>query len=335
MTNLILYRVDGGKVWGISLGHVKRSLMLASHLVRSAEVIFAMKNYADGVKYVEDSGFRVITLDQDDDRDQSVLEICDKFKPNKLLIDLIHNPYASLFSYCRHNRIQTVVFDILGKLKDSPDIIINDTIVKNFAEYTEISKETQLCIGPQYFIIQDDIKPIEPRKTVEQVLLTMGGSDPAGLTVKVLRAVVGHNFNFKLNVVLGPLFTEQQRVYEIISGQPHILVHENPENFIELLNEQDVIITAGGRTLYECAFLGKPVSIIPSIEHELVMARAYAEATGSQFLPGWEDPGSGQQLLAALDYYARSYSVRKSIYESSRKVVDGKGVTRILELIDF
>lgn len=334
MKNLLLYRVDGGKVWGISLGHVKRSLMLASQL-RSSEIMFIMKNYPDGVNYVKNSGFRVIVIDQDDDSDQTVIEICEKNKPKKLLIDLIHNPYTSLFSYCRNNQIQTVVFDILGKLNGSPDIIINDTIVKNFAEYTGISKETQFCVGPQYFIIGNDIKPIEPRPTVEQVLLTMGGSDPAGLTVKILRAIAGHRLSYRLNVVLGPLFTDQPTVYAILENRPNILVHENPTNFIELLNEQDVIITAGGRTLYECAFLGKPVLVVPSIEHELATARAYVEATGSQFLPVWEDPGSGQQLLAIVDYYARNYSVRKSIYASSRKMIDGDGMKRILELIDL
>jgi spore coat polysaccharide biosynthesis predicted glycosyltransferase SpsG len=333
MANLILYRVDGGKVWGISLGHVKRSLMLASRLKPSANILFVMKNYPDGVKYVNDNGFKVITLVQDDDSDQSLIKICDKIKPNKLLIDLIHNPYTSLFSYCRQNRIQTVVFDILGKFKGSPDIIINDTIVHNFAEYAGISNETRLCIGPQYFIIGSNINPIEPKQTIEQVLLTMGGSDPAGLTVKILRAIAGHSFTFKLNVVLGPLFTENKKVYEVIGDRPHIRVHENPENFLELLNEQDVIISAGGRTLYECAFLGKPVIIVPSIEHELATARAYAEVTGSQFLPGWEDIRSGEQLLAILDYYAGSYSIRKSIYEASRKMVDGDGMERILELI--
>ena len=333
MENLILFRVDGGKVWGISLGHVKRSLVLASALSRAGKVLFIMKNYPDGVEYVKNSGFEVIPIEIENNSDETIIDICEKLEPARLFFDLIKNPYTTIFDYCRGANIQTVVLDSLGNFSGSPDILINDTIVPSLAEYPAISEHTKLFIGPQYFIIAGDIYPVEPKPTVENVLLTMGGSDPAGLTVKILRPIADHFTGYKLNVVLGPLFTEHQKVYEIIKGHRNIVVHENPDNFIGLMSRQDAIITAGGRTLYECAYLGKPVLIIPSIEHEALMAEAYAKATGSCFLPAWEDAVSGHRVSEALNYYSNNYSIRKAIYQSSIKLIDGNGVERILGLL--
>ena len=39
MKDVILIRVDGGKVWGISMGHVKRSLILAQALADKYKII--------------------------------------------------------------------------------------------------------------------------------------------------------------------------------------------------------------------------------------------------------------------------------------------------------
>lgn len=332
MKNPILFRVDGGKVWGISLGHVKRSLVLASALSHAGKVLFIMKNYPDGVEYVKNSGFEVIPIEKENNSDETIIVICEKLKPTKLFFDLIKNPYTTIFDYCRDTKIQTVVLDSLGNFTRSPDFLINDTIVKSFAEYPAISNLTKLLIGPQYFIIDSNIHPVAPKPTVENILLTMGGSDPAGLTVKILRSIADHLTKYKLNVVLGPLFTEHEKVYEIAKAHGNIVVQQDPDNFIGLMSRQDVIITAGGRTLYECAYLGKPVLIIPSIEHEALMAAAYAKATGSLFLPVWEDAVSGHRVSEALNYYSNNYSIRKAIFQSSIKMVDGNGVERILGL---
>ena len=143
----IIYRVDGGRVWGVSMGHVKRAMISAMHLANLYEVVFIMKDYKDGISYVNYSGNAVETIGINDDRDETIVELIKKHDPIKVIFDLRSNPYNSLFDFARDNNIKTIVFDILGDCGGSPDIIINDSFVPEFTSYSLESKKTSLYIG--------------------------------------------------------------------------------------------------------------------------------------------------------------------------------------------
>ncbi len=280
MRRTVLFRVDGGRVWGISMGHLKRALLLAGRLADSYRIVFIMKNYIDGVAFAQQQGIEVEIIPVDADIDEQLITLCDKYKPEKIIIDLRSTPYTEFFSYTRSRNIQTVVFDITGECTGSPDILINDSLVKQFTRYAHVSAQTRLACGPQYFMVEC-CHPIVPiREEVMDIMITMGGSDPAGLTVKILNSLLGRAFPYTINVVLGPAFTDRGAVREIAGTKRSVTIYENPANFLELLSRQDIVISAAGRTLYECAYFGRPVIIVPSIEHEVLTAAEYEILSG-------------------------------------------------------
>ncbi|MDD5005993.1 MAG: DUF354 domain-containing protein [Candidatus Omnitrophica bacterium] len=334
MKKVILFRVDGGKVWGISTGHIRRSLILANVLSSKYKIIFVMKNYPDGVDFVKNRGINVELIDINDDSDASLINLCAKYSPEKIIFDLYSNPYTDLLEYAHARQIQTIVFDILGKCAGCPDILINDSFVGDFTKYPHLINKTRLYLGTKYFIIAKPIKIIPIRHKVKDVMITMGGSDPAGLTLKIMRSVLKDSMDFTAHIILGPSFTGHKEVYDIVKSRRNIKVHKNPLNFLKLLSLQDVVITAAGRTLYECAYLGKPVIIVPSIDHEIVVSAEYAKLTGSFYVGHWDDVISPAKIIKALDYYKNNYSKREPIFKSSRNLVDGSGLKRILAIIN-
>jgi spore coat polysaccharide biosynthesis predicted glycosyltransferase SpsG len=333
MKRAILFRVDGGKVWGTSMGHVKRALLLAENLRDKYDVVFIMKNYADGVGLVKKRDFEVSTIAIDDNKDKTLIDFCEKYKPAKLIVDLHSCPYSTAFEYARSKNIGTIAFDIAGKFSAGADILINDSFVKDFTGYSGLPGMTKRYIGPEYFIMEEKHCPVHESEYVKNIMITMGGSDPAGLTVRILRSMPEDFFKYRVSVVLGPLFTDHVNVSSIAKTRSSLVIHDSPGNFIDLLNAQDVVITAAGRTLYECAFLGKPVITVPSIEHEEITAREYSALTGSADVGSWEDAASPGKLLDALEAYNNDSGLRNRVSAKSRDLVDGRGLKRVLQII--
>lgn len=334
MKRTLLFRVDGGKIWGTSMGHIRRAILLAAKLKDKYEVIFVMKNYSDGIRFVKKRGITVSIINVDDNTDQVVIDLCEKFNPDMIIMDLAVCPYSRLFEYARIKNIKAIVFDIAGKFLADADILINDSFVDEFTLYPGISNRTSKYLGPKYFIIEETGLVIPPLKRVTDIMITFGGSDPAGLTVKLVCSLPEIFSKFKVNIVLGPLFTEKDEIRQAVGERKCMFVHDNPAHFLRLLSRQDLVITAAGRTLYECAFFGKTVITVPSIEHEAITSREYAILTGSIDIGLWKDGKSPAQLAEALELYQSNPVIRQRIYEKSRQLVDGQGLNRVLEIIN-
>ena len=333
MKRVLLFRVDGGRVFSVSMGHLIRALTLAKRLQNQYKIIFVAKNYPDGIAYIRKFGFDVEIIETSDDSDITLNNLCDKYYPQTIVIDLFSCPYVSFFEYAHSRKYRTVVFDTVGKLKGVADIVINDTLVNDFVNYSDLNHQSKLYLGPKYFMIGNPPEIITPRDTVKDIMITFGGSDPTGLTVKVLQVLLETDIEYNVHVVLGPAFTEHQRIYETAKKHKFIIIHNNPDNFFEILNQQDIVICAAGRTLYECAYFGKPVVIVPTIEHETITAIEYAKITGSFYTNIWNETETPTKIIEFLDIYKNNLLLRKSVYDASSNLVDSLGIKRILDVI--
>tara|TARA_R110002110_G_scaffold269913_1_gene485612 strand:- start:6743 stop:7756 length:1014 start_codon:yes stop_codon:yes gene_type:complete len=329
----VIYRVDGGRVWGVSMGHIKRAMISATALKGLYEVFFVMKNYADGVQYVRNAGFEVETISKNDDTDATLIEIVDKHRPAKVIFDLKENPYKKFFEFARGEKIQTIVFDILGKCDGAPDVIINDSIVPEYTSYTFNQKNTTVLTGPEYFLSEGLPTPLPLNEKVINVAITMGGSDPAAITKKIVKFLTTHEDEKIYHIVLGPLFPveEEKEIRRLCLASHRFRIYRNPPNFLELLAVQDLIICAGGRTLYECAYLGRPAIVVPSIDHENTTAQIYNQLTRCQNVGLWTDK-TAQAIWRAIEEYG-SIRFRKEVSNLGRNLVDGLAYNRIMNII--
>lgn len=109
------------------------------------------------------------------------------------------------------------------------------------------------------------------------VLITMGGSDPAGLTLKVLQSIDLMDEEFMAAVILGNGFQKHAAINQWAkSAKRKFEFLSNVENMPAVMNKSDLALVSFGVTAYELAALG-----IPSIH--LCLSDDHA-ISSSQFL---------------------------------------------------
>jgi len=275
----VLFRVDAGAVLGLSFGHLSRCLIIAQKLKNKygTETLFLMRDYAEGVKHAKKMKQNVnclpLGINQEQEK-QRVLLILSQFKADLFIIDL---PYEDMdFSYLsnlRESGIRILFIDDCRFINPDVDVILNSNILAKQKTKTTARRNTQYFLGPEYFIFDDfqiDKKPYK-KQGHANVLITFGGSDPTGLTLKVLQTLAKKSWaNIYFVVILGPGYLNQSKVKTIVRNSSFYLqMFERPKNLIPFLQGCDLAICAGGRTMYELYYIGKEFFPIASSEHEV------------------------------------------------------------------
>ena len=95
-------------------------------------------------------------------------------------------------------------------------VVVNFSITQDPDFYRGAQKyATKYLIGPPYFFLDDALiktRPVTVRPNVERIFINQGGSDPFGLTAKIIRALELDNFEQEFHVVLGGLVKDEHRI---------------------------------------------------------------------------------------------------------------------------
>lgn len=330
----VLIRVDGGRLYGISLGHVFRCLALAKVLKKNhhAQVTFIMKDYADGVAVVKNHGFQVQTISCDigNDEEISIIEQCSGDVVVFDLIDIGEKHTGRLLGKVK----RVIAIDDMGNKKIEADVIVNGSMVTRFHSYPPSGKPMTYYVGPQYCVLGEEFENIPPREVreeVENILVSMGGSDPTGLTAKIAGQLASQTVSGIINLILGPAFNGEKEINAIIEkSRNRFMVYRNVSSMAEMMLQADVAISAGGRTVYELAATGTPSLVIPSAPHEMVFMDALMRLRENFcVLASIERPGDIVHNLALLQDRDR----RTVMSRHGQTLIDGKGYKRVAEIV--
>ncbi len=310
------------------MGHAVRSLILARELGEKKHITYLMKPYAEGQQFIKDHGFDVVSLP--DDSDAVLVDFCRRAAPDLLICDLIETPYSLLFDYCRSCNLPSIVFDTKGCVAGTPHMIINANITAKSEDYSSLLHDSRLCLGTSYFMTPCSMDALPIKEKVTDVIITMGGSDPANLTAIILKTLKGRFPLIRLHVVLGPSFSGHDLIRSIADYAQEIIIHENPPDFLALLSTMDIVVTAGGLTLYEAAWLGRPSIAIPSIDHEEPVAKEFYKKNCALMCLPPDSAINRQTLKERLGNLVDNYNVRLSMSKNGKALVDGNGKARVL-----
>ncbi len=334
---LILFRVDGGHIPGVSFGHVFRCLGLAEEFKRhDINPVFVMKGYYEGVEVVKKRGFHVLTIPPETD----IVEDCtftrnvvEDSQIQTIIFDLPGIQQTHLQFLPRH--VRTIVVDDIGGKEIQPDIIVNGSVVRTFRTYPEFPSTIRL-LGGEYSILGhhfDNLPIRKIREKVKTVSLFFGGSDPENLTERVVKSLNRFQYPFTLQVIIGPGYKHLTRLSRQIENAQNRMVFLNTvNNMARCFLQSDIAITAGGMTLYELAATGTPAIVIPSIAHEVHTANALQQLHSVKNLGMWTEnhPEILPETLYAL---ARNYELRQQMSQAGQMTIDGKGRNRVITRI--
>lgn len=334
----IFIRTDGNEV--IATGHVMRCLAIAEKLrLRGVEVIFVMAG-TEMNSVISSHGFRTIILATDWNNPDGEIE---KFQSliirNQIKVVLLDSYFITEYYLREISRYTKIVYiDDLHNVKYPVHAIISYSVRNQNAMYGSGFETTQILMGGRYVPLREEFENVIPqtRKDVNNILVTMGGSDPANATCRIVASLIKNSKyrDIQIHVVAGRLYHNLPELLQI-SEADNVCVHHNVLDMKSLMLSCDIAIAACGTTLYELCACGIPTICVEISENQV--GSEIWEEKNQMFYAGnfvMDPEGCVQVILECLDEYIASYALRKERAETMHQVVDGAGADRIAEYLE-
>jgi len=177
----------------------------------------------------------------------------------------------------------------------------------------------QTLAGPEWFDLRDEFRGVDNGRLLDgPVLVSFGGTDPAGRTVPVANTL--SLLGVQVRVIPPPLSGR----YDQDDLLPSVQVASNPVMVEEMMN-CSLLVTSRGRTAWEAAHLGIPAVCIPANDREATMNEVPASAVSV------DDPTMLGPVVLALLADEDQLGQRGDL---AAQEVDGFGLERITDLIN-
>lgn len=189
--------------------------------------------------------------------------------------------------------------------------------------------------GAPWVDIRDEFRYLPPylvNNTIESIMVSFGGTDPANLTGRVCELLLGMDFLDGVQITA--------------VSPPHGVLHDVDPDKVEIveapmmaweMTSNDLLITGRGRTQYEAAAVGVPTISIPvnlreRYEHGVPDGVVTIEP---EHVPGEDyDPWpTVEEVLDREVYMACDVLGRRERSQMMQRDVDGHGMDRIVERV--
>lgn len=339
--NRVLFIAEGSP--SIGFGHISRCITIAEEFKdKGFEAFFLFKEGGYFRKEVEEK-FQI--LDVIDFGIEHYFDFQELIKTNKIgtvVIDLVEEEYLKLswlrqkFNFLKIVSITLFLFPFEKRYEDLsffPDIEFKSDEKKD-SKYGEF----YLIAGPEYLVFRKEFRDLEKnvRNNANKVLITMGGTDPQGISLKVIMALKECS-NLRITLVLSKL----SPFYDVISSEisteckAKINIIEKSEKISELMQEHDVILLNGGLTRYE-ACLTKTPFIAISIHKIQFRITEKLTKLGVGINLGVFDELNKKEIADAVNSLLENYYLRRRISENMKGIFDGLGASRIFRrIVDY
>ncbi len=331
----IIIRVDAGHQVG--MGHAVRCLALASELDEQydCQVIFLTKEIGGIADLIQGRGFKVKLLPFNVNKQEEIgyfLNLTTDYNADRIILDMKGEIGKDYILALRESGIPIVSIDNNSEGAQLADI--NIFPVAHFVE-NEGWKDYKgkLFYGAEYVILSRDFQVNHPhlKGEVLNVLVTMGGSDPNNLSVKVLNALSRIN-DITITIVLGCYFSVGEQIREIACRNQNIVVHDKVTNMAELMCQADIALTSFGVTIYELAGVGVPAITITRSREDSRDAELFARC-GTCLNLGYYENVSDDDIVTCVKALLRDDELRQIMASKGKSLVDGKGASRVAEII--
>ena len=148
-----------------------------------------------------------------------------------------------------------------------------------------------------YLILNPEISKFKKRRYQQKkILVTMGGSDTYGVTIKVVKQL--KKLGKSATILLGPSFEHIEELKKVIT--PSFNLIESVSSLIKTFSLYDLAITGGGITPFEANASGLPCIVVANELFE-IPAGHYLEKVGSSLYAGFHDNLDNELFTKSLD----------------------------------
>lgn len=326
----VVLRVDADA--SIGFGHLERTMALARELATiNYRPVFVTREEGLAASRLRACGFTdVETFEGPEAEGDAILAP----GPGIVLFDIGSTTHARVAEVKALGGF-VATFEDLGDGRYLADLVIDANLVEA-TNPKKMETPTRYLLGPDYAILAPAVVAARRRRRkpgpVRRILVSCGGSDPAGVTVGVVRGLATYDSEVEVELVLGPGFAHARALNAaLLEASRTFTITEAPTDLPDRLRTADLGILSGGVTLFEAAHLGLPAIVISQNAAQL------------RNLGPFESRGGIVNLgLAANAPYNNVKSAIREVGTETRLAamsaaqegyVDGKGLGRIVSAI--
>lgn len=346
----ILFRVDSSPEIGV--GHLSRCKTLARALVkRGHEVLFLstdhLSSYAADIQDIKVvkvprlPGYRppVLGLDKTwlgNELQREILfssKVSEDFAPDFTVVDhysLDHEWESAV----RGVSGKLFVIDDLADRKHDCDHLLDQTLGRKKVDYQGLVPQScKLALGPFFALLRNEFseKKIDPATLtrVNKIFISMGGGDPRGVTLMVLRGLESISDKLELALTLDPNSPGFMEVGELIkSSHHHIRIISPQERIVDRMLEAHLAFGAGGTMAWERCAVGLPSWTITLARNQEKVINELLRHGAVRSLGPFERV-TPKTITNELTEVMQNPSILRSMSSMASHICDGHGVIRV------
>jgi spore coat polysaccharide biosynthesis predicted glycosyltransferase SpsG len=196
--------------------------------------------------------------------------------------------------------VRLVTFDDCGGGAHMADLNVSALAGINTAHISG----NRVLTGEEWLVLNPEFVRFRRQRTaLKRLLVTMGGSDTYGVTLRIVRLLI--QARRTATVVTGPLFAHKSEI-ESMTNSTGIYWRSGVPDMGELYYGHDLAITGGGITPFEAASTGLPVIIVANELHEIHAALRLEDLGCARFAGYHESLDEAVILSIPEDIYSMS-----------------------------
>jgi spore coat polysaccharide biosynthesis predicted glycosyltransferase SpsG len=317
----------------MGMGHVVRCLWLANALrdTCGSPVTFCMAQDDIGISFVQSRGWPVLRVASElGEVEGDALVII-------VIVDLPGGLSAEAVRALRQRNPRSLLVLMHGTCTGR---IEADLIVSPIERLPDPSSwqgfRGQRYEGPAYAILDPAFARV-PRRSSSvvrepRILVSMGGSDPYGLTLQALRALDSMEEPFLVTVAIGPAFLHEEELRTWLAGARRQYECRREDSLLDLMVTSDIALVSFGTTVYELAATGLPAIALSITEDHAQSAEVFAQG-GSLMHLGLFSSISAATIQSAVRELMNNQQLRLGMAQRGQALVDGKGAERVAKLL--
>lgn len=337
------------------MGHVSRCLALAGELRdgHGCDVIFAMRD-ADsaGVAAVRSSAYTVEPIADREDADygSSLLVLASSRSARALIVDVRDALSRASLDAIRASGVLIVTIDDGSDRRLASDLAFYPPVPqvdemdwagftgRRFAgwEWILLRREFASDAAARAFQARDLGSAeglAQQGSPAIDILLTIGGSDPAGMTEFALRALDLLSMPLAVHVVVGPAFSRTFELAAAVARSKHTVhVSHAPAAVATLMRASRMAVASFGITAYELAACGVPAALL-CLTDDHARSSSALDREGAALTVGVFGRVTPEQLAGAVSYLMGHAGVRAEMAGRAVRLVDGRGAVRVARLV--
>jgi len=254
----IYFRADANET--IGLGHVIRSLALASYLKNEFECVFVIKKpSATIINTIKSSICNIVKINNESD----FLNIINE---NDIVVLDGYNFKLSYQTRVRMLCLKLVCIDDIANRKFYCDIIINHAEGLKEENY-DCQPFTKIFIGFKYALLRKPFLLLKDNKSVANEIssyfICFGGSDSENFTKKTLEQLVDINGVKKINIVIGGGYKYSEDLNILCKSinicQVNLYQNVDAEEMVSIIQDSHLAIVPSSSIAYEVLSTNIPI----------------------------------------------------------------------------